>query len=89
MKKWGGQLDIRPPNKKIGGGRVPPIPPPRIDAPAYISTHSLTQKKYKEKKCHLVQPTLQRQSSHWHWSKNPKWRMQLLQEEQVAMELML
>ena len=64
MKKWGGQLDIRrSPNLKIVGGRVPPIPL-RIDAPAYISTHSLMQKKYKEKKCHLVQPTLQRQSSH-------------------------
>ena len=32
----GGQLDIRPPNLKIGGGRVPPIPP-RIDAPEYES----------------------------------------------------
>ena len=33
MKKWGGQLDIRPPHSKNwGGGRVPPIPP-RIDAP--------------------------------------------------------
>ena len=27
-----GQLDIRPPNKKIGGDVSPPIPPPRIDA---------------------------------------------------------
>ena len=37
MKKWGGQLDIRPPNLKIGGIHVPPHPPPpppRIDAPA-------------------------------------------------------
>ena len=33
MKKWGGQLDIRPPHSKNWGGRVPPIPP-RIDAPA-------------------------------------------------------
>ena len=32
MKKWGGQLDIRPPHSKNWGGRVPPIPP-RIDAP--------------------------------------------------------
>ena len=33
MKKWGGgQLDIRPPQSKNCGGRVPPIPP-RIDAP--------------------------------------------------------
>ena len=24
MKKWGEQLDIRPPNPKIGGGRAPP-----------------------------------------------------------------
>ena len=28
----GGQLDIRPPQSKNWGGRVPPIPP-RIDAP--------------------------------------------------------
>ena len=35
MKKWGGQLDIRPPQSKNWGGRVPPIPP-RIDAPDYI-----------------------------------------------------
>ena len=27
MKKWGGQLDIRPPHSKNWGGRVPPIPP--------------------------------------------------------------
>ena len=27
MKKWGGQLDIRPPNPKIGGDVPPPIPP--------------------------------------------------------------
>ena len=33
MKKWGGQLDIRPSQSKNWGGRVPPIPP-RIDAPA-------------------------------------------------------
>ena len=33
MKKWGGgQLDIRPPNLKIGGMCVAPISP-RIDAP--------------------------------------------------------
>ena len=34
MKKWGGgggQLDIRPPNLKIGGDVFPPSPP-RIDA---------------------------------------------------------
>ena len=49
MKKWGGQLDIRrSPNLKIVGGRVPPIPL-RIDAPAYISTHSLTQKNTRRK----------------------------------------
>ena len=35
MKKWGGQLDIRPPHSKNWGGRVPPIPP-RIDAPANV-----------------------------------------------------
>ena len=32
----GGQLDIRPPQSKNWGGRVPPPPPPhppRIDAP--------------------------------------------------------
>ena len=35
MKKWGGgQLDVRPPNLIIGGGRVPPSPP-RIDAPVF------------------------------------------------------
>ena len=34
MKKWGGQLDIRPPHSKNWGGRVPPIPP-RIDAPEH------------------------------------------------------
>ena len=28
----GRQLDIRPPQSKNWGGRVPPIPPPRIDA---------------------------------------------------------
>ena len=37
MKKWGGQLDICPPQSKNWGGRVPPPPPPphppRIDAP--------------------------------------------------------
>ena len=27
VKKWGGQLDIRPPQSKNWGGRVPPIPP--------------------------------------------------------------
>ena len=27
MKKWGGQLDIRPPHSKNWGGRVSPIPP--------------------------------------------------------------
>ena len=27
MKKWGGQLDIRPPNLKIGGDVSPPSPP--------------------------------------------------------------
>ena len=32
MKKWGGQLDIRPTQSKNWGGRVPPSPPPRIDA---------------------------------------------------------
>ena len=39
MKKLGGQLDIRPPNLKIGGGRVPPIPP-RIDAPGDLLNHN-------------------------------------------------
>ena len=29
----GGQLDIRPPNLKIGGGTCPAPIPPRIDAP--------------------------------------------------------
>ena len=32
MKKLRGQLDIRPPNLKIGGDVSPPHPP-RIDAP--------------------------------------------------------
>ena len=27
MKKWGGQLDIRPPNLKIGGDTSPPSHP--------------------------------------------------------------
>ena len=27
MKKWGGQLDIRPPHSKNWGGHVPPSPP--------------------------------------------------------------
>ena len=36
MKKWGGQLDIHPPQSKNWGGRVPPIPP-RIDAPVDIN----------------------------------------------------
>ena len=27
MKKWGGQLDIRPPNLKIGGGDTSPPSP--------------------------------------------------------------
>ena len=35
MKKWGGQLDIRPPTLKIGGDVSPPSPP-RIDAPDFI-----------------------------------------------------
>ena len=35
MKKLGGQLDIRPPNLKIGGDVSPH--PPRIDAPGAIS----------------------------------------------------
>ena len=30
----GGQLDIRPPQSKNWGGRVPPVPP-RIDAPGF------------------------------------------------------
>ena len=37
MKKWGGQLDIRPPNLKIGGEACPPPHPPRIDAPAAVA----------------------------------------------------
>ena len=32
MKKWGEQLDIRPPQSKNWGGTCPPHPPPRIDA---------------------------------------------------------
>ena len=40
MKKWGGQLDIRPPSLKIGGGgggvSPPPPHPPRIDAPVNL-----------------------------------------------------
>ena len=39
MKKWGGQLDIRPPNLKIGGDVSPPIPP-RIDAPGDLLNHN-------------------------------------------------
>ena len=50
MKKWGEQLDIRPPNLKIGGtcplhpplgltplnsSDVSPPSPPRIDAPEF------------------------------------------------------
>ena len=27
MEKWGGQLDIRPPNLQIGGDVSPPSPP--------------------------------------------------------------
>ena len=45
MKKWGGQLDIRPPNLKIGGGRVPPIPP-RIDTPARSGSGKLVYDQY-------------------------------------------
>ena len=33
MKKWGGQLDIRPPQSKNGGDVS--SHPPRIDAPAF------------------------------------------------------
>ena len=41
MKKWGGgQLDIRPPQSKNWGGRVPPIPP-RTVALEYQSSVSL------------------------------------------------
>ena len=42
MKKWGGQLDIRPPNLKIGGGgHVPPIPPPPGLTPLQLATQLL------------------------------------------------
>ena len=47
MKKWGGQLDIRPPHSKNWGGRVPPIPPqdwrPCVKHPLHSKTLMATQ----------------------------------------------
>ena len=37
MKKWGGQLDIRPPQSKNWGGDVSAPIPPRIDALARLT----------------------------------------------------
>ena len=36
MKKWGGQLDIRPSQSKNWGGRVPPVPPGLTPLPILI-----------------------------------------------------
>ena len=42
MKKWGRQLDMHPPNPKIGQEVSPHPPPlPRIDALAYLTEFSV------------------------------------------------
>ena len=56
MKNWGGQLDIRPPNLKIGGDVSPPSPPGLT--PLVFGTTRFNNIKIKENSRHPTHQSL-------------------------------